>query len=474
MEAILSFSVAVSSVLTSLILKWSPSEEAKDRNGASSLSEYGPDRYWFLEVTWVEGTTKSGRRDDVLFSYVREMLDECDCLPIAVSLVDILTTFAVDGHLRLLDEVVSSSRLALKTIYADVEHLGSPAPPFILTYLLRKKKPGLAHRELLFEKSMGRLCRQCRENRPGFSLYRVLIIQHFCVLALSGDLLAQNVEFIAYLVQELDGRYRMPLDHKSCGDEKKDPDVECKAANHVETSLPFLSVDFFEQFYEYLLFALVGVVAICPPCTLKTAGVSLGPYVHICGLLQLLRRLLLVYKEHFVAFSRKSAAFVYDGLQLALAASRNKVQECVTWRNNQPFPQPGSSTAEVAYDQGSTVFLKRLLDVVRAVTAAVLDVCEVWQNQRDDLSLKSRSTRLQELANNTITSLNHVASTHNWPPPENNVAASFDEVIPVQRGSCRENVLTGADARNGVGFDECAVDDEGSDEESFCATGNWG
>jgi hypothetical protein len=469
MEAILSFAVAVSSVLASIILKWSPSPETKESNPASTHPEYGLERYWFLEVLWTDITTKSGRPDDFLFSYVREMLDECDCLPIAVSLINILTTFAVAGNARHSAEVVASSWLALTTIYAEVEQSSSPTDPFIVAYVRNRMNSGCAHRKLLFEKSIGRLCLQCREKRPGFSLYRVLIIQHFCALALSGDLVTQNVEFIARLVQELDDRYCKPLDQKHRGDEKKDPDFEYKAANHGKMSLPFLSADFFEQFYEYLLFAIVGVVAICPPCTVKTAGVSLGPYVHIHALHQLLRRLLSVYKEHFVAFSRKSAAFIYDGSQLALAVSWSKVQECVTWRNNQPFPQPGCSTAEPGYDRGSTVFLKRLLDVVTAVTASVCDVCAVWQNQTEDFSLKSKSTRLQQVANNTFTSLNHVATTHNWPPPETRVTLSFDEVVSVQGESNTDSRESGPDTLNGVGYDEIA-----SDDESFCATGNWG
>jgi hypothetical protein len=467
MEAILSFAVAVSSVLTSIILKWSPSQEGNGSNSASSLPEVGPERYWFLEVHCVEVTTKSGRRDDVLFNYVREMLYECDCLPIAVSLVDILSTVAVAGHHRHLAEVVASSWTALNTIYAELEQLGTPTAPFIVAYIRNQMNPGLVHRKVLFEKSMGRLCLQCLENRPGFSWYRVLIIQHFCAVALSGDLVAQNLELMASLVQELDDRYRHPLYQKRRGDKKKDPEFAHKAENHIEKSLPFLSVDYVEQFYEYLLFALVGVVAICPPCTVMTAGVSLGPYVHIHALHQLLRRLLLVYKDHFVAFSRKSAAFIYDGSRLALAASWSKVQECVKWRNNQPFPPPGCSTAEAAYDRGSTVFLKRLLDVVRAVAASVCDVCELWLNQGDDVSLKSKSTRLQQVADNTVKSLNRVATTHNWPPPEHKGTTAFDEVFSVQGSDCRE---TGGDVRSDFGFNDVASDDD----DSFCATGNWG
>jgi hypothetical protein len=467
METILSFAVAVSSVLTSIIVKWSPSRERKNSSRPTTHPEYSPERYWFLEVLWTENSTS--RREDLLFNYVREMLNECDCLPIAVSLIDVLTTFAVTGNVTYSTEVVASSCLALTTIYAEVEQSASPTAPFIVAYMLNRILSGCAHRKMLFEKSIGRLCLQCRENRPGFSLYRVLIIQHFCTLALSGDLVAQNVDFIASLVQELDDRYLKPLDQKHGVDEKKDPEFEYKAANRGSKALPFLSVDFFEHFYEYLMFALVGVIAICPPCTVTISGVSFGPYVHIHALLQLLRRLLSLYKEHFVAFSRKSASFIYEGSQLALAASWSKVQECVTWRNNQPFPQPGCNTAETAYDRGSTEFLKRLLDIVTAVAASVCDVCEVWQNQTEDLSLKSKSTRLQQVADNTMKSLNRVATMHNWPPPETHVTVSFDEVVSVQGGPYTDSRETGADTLNEVGYDDLA-----SDDESFCATGNWG
>jgi hypothetical protein len=301
-----------------------------------------------------------------------------------------------------------------------------------------------------------------------------MIVQYFSVLALSGDLISRSMASMDSLVQALVDVYQSPLDRAPTTNAKRNTDREAPSATKSGPPLPFLAVDFYEDYFEFLLNALIGVLVSCPPNTLSTAGTMFGPYVHIVFLLQLIRKILLLYKNRFTAFSKKCVPFVFEASRLALASTMSQIQRCVSWRNNQPYPvEYANGSVGAVYDPGSTIFLKRLLDVASDVFRTVFDVCDVWQGRTDAPVLLSKSTRLRQCAQNTSNSLDHVASVHNWPPPLSKpLPMSFDDIIEVQNARAREDM----DVSVSISSESYADDGiSGNDSDtSFCATGDWG
>jgi hypothetical protein len=301
-----------------------------------------------------------------------------------------------------------------------------------------------------------------------------MIVQYFSILSLSGDLIARSAERIESLVHSLVEAYEHPLSRMHDANGTRSSDQESDSATKSGSTLPFLVVDFFEDYFEFLLNALVGVMVSCPPCTMSTAGAMYGPYVHIAIVLQLIRKVLLLYKNRFVAFSKKSVPLVFELSRLALSSVIYQIQQCVSWRNNQPYPvdYPNGAVGSV-YDPGSTVFLRRLLDAASGVFRAIFDVCDLWQSRNDVANLLSKSTRLRQTSNNALQTLNHIASVHNWSPPKSKSCSMFfDSIIEVQHDGARENTERSvSNTRESVIDDSISRDDS---DATFCATGDWG